>query len=132
MNYLKLFEAYFDDKEDTTWEEISSGQFMEFQMTHPRIMNHDYNDAFDIFDESYNLYQKDSNDFNNNQYRITPTALEIYLVSKKTDIYVSALEDDYYFIKVLKYRDYSDEDYYDVDYFLADGIEGVNDWLAQF
>ena len=45
---------------------------------------------------------------------------------------MSALEDDYYFIIVLKYRDYSDEDYYITDYFLADGIEGVNDWLVRF
>lgn len=28
MNYLKLFEAYFDGKEDTTWEEVDANRIM--------------------------------------------------------------------------------------------------------
>lgn len=135
MNHIKLFEAYFDEKEDTTWEEISYDQFTDFVKTHQSIKNHDYSDIFDIFDEAYNLYQKDGEDYNHNQYRIGKYwayPIEFYLVPKKTDIFISAFEDDWYTISVCKYRDYSDDDYYSQDRYLADGIEGVNDWLTQF
>lgn len=132
MNYLKLFEAYFDNKEDTTWEEVDTYQLREFEETHPKIIDYDYDDVFEIFDETYNLYQKDFHDFNNNQYRKMPLALEIYLVNKKIDIFISIYQDDWYSIRVCKYRSSEDDDYYSVDNYLADGIDGVNDWIAQF
>jgi len=130
MKYLKLFEAYFNG-DDITWEEISSEQHQEFGKDHPKILNYKYDDVFDIFDSAYNLYQKDEDDLNNNQYRITPSSLEIYLVSKKTDIFISAHEDSWYSIRVCKYRNHDDVDYYSSDYYLADDIEGVDEWLAQ-
>ena len=132
MNYLKLFEAYFDNKEDTTWEEVDAYQLREFEETHPKIIDYDYDDVFEIFDETYNLYQKDFHDFNNNQYRKMPLALEIYLVNKKIDIFISIYQDDWYSIRVCKYRSSEDDDYYSVDNYLADGIDGVNDWIDQF
>lgn len=132
MNYLKLFEAYFDGQEDTTWEEVDTYQLREFEETHPKIIDYDYDDVFEIFDETYNLYQKDFHDFNNNQYRKMPLALEIYLVNKKIDIFISIYQDDWYSIRVCKYRSSEDDDYYSVDNYLADGIDGVNDWIAQF
>lgn len=132
MNYLKLFEAYFDGKEDTTWEEVDAYQLREFEETHPKIIDYDYDDVFEIFDETYNLYQKDFHDFNNNQYRKMPLALEIYLANKKIDIFISIYQDDWYSIRVCKYRSSEDDDYYSVDNYLADGIDGVNDWIAQF
>lgn len=132
MNYLKLFEAYFDGKEDTTWEEVDTYQLREFEETHPKIIDYDYDDIFEIFDETYNLYQKDFHDFNNNQYRKMPLALEIYLVNKKIDIFISIYQDDWYSIRVCKYRSSGDDDYYSVDNYLTDGIDGVNDWVAQF
>jgi hypothetical protein len=132
MNYLKLFEAYFDNKKDTTWEEVDTYQLREFEETHPKIIDYDYDDVFEIFDETYNLYQKDFHDFNNNQYRKMPLAIEIYLVNKKIDIFISIYQDDWYSIRVCKYRSSEDDDYYSVDNYLADGIDGVNDWIAQF
>lgn len=132
MNYLKLFEAYFDGNEDTTWEEVDTYQLREFEETHPKIIDYDYDDVFEIFDEAYNLYQKDFHDFNNNQYRKMPLALEIYLVNKKVDIFISIYQDDWYSIRVCKYRSSGDDYYYSVDNYLTDGIDGVNDWVAQF
>jgi hypothetical protein len=132
MNYLKLFEAYFDAKENTTWEKVNIYQLIEFEKKHPKIINYDYDDVFEIFDDTYNLYQRDFNDFNNNQYRKTPLALEIYLVNKKTDIFISAHQDNWYSIRVCKYKKSEDSDYYSIDNYLIDDIEGINDWLGYF
>jgi hypothetical protein len=54
------------------------------------------------------------------------------LVNKKIDIFISIYQDDWYSIRVCKYRSSEDDDYYSVDNYLADGIDGVNDWIAQF
>lgn len=88
--------------------------------------------VFHIRIDDTDEYQKDFHDFNNNQYRKMPLALEIYLVSKKIDIFISIYQDDWYSIRVCRYRSSEDDDYYSVDNYLADGIDGVNDWIAQF
>lgn len=128
MVYIKLFESYFSDGK--TWEEVSHFEFSKFINNHKLISN--YGEAFDIFDEAYNLYQKDPDDFNNNQYEKKADHLIIYLVRRKIDIVISAFEDSWYTIKVCKFKDYSDDDYYTIDYYIADDWEGLNDWLQHF
>lgn len=128
MNYLKLFEAYFD--ESKTWEEVNIHDYHLFSRSHQKKENHDYSEELDIFENALgNLYQRDEDDFNNNQYRVHLGALDIHLVRRKIDIIVKAFEDDWYTIMKGKYHYYEDTDYSEQDFFIVDSLEGVDDWI---
>lgn len=153
VNYIKLYEAYFDNSDSETWELIDYAQYISFDRSHNTIMNYDYDKELNMFDSIYELYPKEGGDFDNNQYKLNPSTdayhlrlhnkvqhnksfcpnsfivLEIYLVPKKTDIFISAYEDEWYTIKFCKYRKYEDVDYTSTIYYIADGLQGLKDWL---
>ena len=127
MNYLKVFEAYFD--ESKSWEEVEINRYHSFIRTHQRKVAYKYSQELDIFEGAYNLYQRDEDDYDHHQYRIKNDTLEIYLVPHKIDVFVRAFEDDWYTIMKGKYRNYDDTDYSEQDFFIVDSLEGINDWI---
>lgn len=128
MNYLKLFEAYFD--ESKTWEEVDVHNYHLFSSSHKKKENHDYSEELDIFEGALgNLYQRDEDDFNNNQYRVHLGALDVYLVRRKIDVIVRAFEDDWYTImKLVQNNPYHrNSDIY--LFYIVDSLEGIDEWI---
>lgn len=136
MVHLKLFEAYFDS--DGVYEEVSYQKLNEFMSSHTNIENYKYEQELEMIDKLFNLYQRDVDDFNNNQYDVThnyqnsyhdSSLLEIYLVRKKIDIFISAYDDEWYTIRYCEYRRYDDLDYSKQLYYICDGLDGLNQWF---
>jgi len=127
MNHIKLFEAYFD--ESKSWEEVTINQYRDFSNSHQKKSNYKYDGELGIFEDIYDLYERDSDDYDHHQYRIHLNTLEILLVPHKIDIFVRAFEDDWYTIEAAKYHDYEDTDYSKQNYFIVDSLDGINDWI---